>query len=140
MDALVPTVHNLNSEATQIESIAADISSNSLKLHRSNCLICFCPLDGLGRSHEMAMWTRQVKAIYRFGNCSNCGCFYGPTVAFRVATGWDAMDHHFASSWLKSLSNKLESLAAWSWVAERCLVADPFERCDRCEIKTFKQT
>lgn len=29
------------------------------------------------------------------------------------------MDHHFASSWLKSLSNKLESLAEWSWVAER---------------------
>ncbi|CAJ1395640.1 unnamed protein product [Effrenium voratum] len=29
------------------------------------------------------------------------------------------MDHHFASSWLKSLSNKLESLAEWSWVGER---------------------
>eukprot|EP00434_Breviolum_minutum_P004134 symbB.v1.2.003644.t1/scaffold203.1/size271217/36 len=29
------------------------------------------------------------------------------------------MDSHFASSWLKSLSNKLESLAEWSWVAER---------------------
>ncbi|CAK9058337.1 unnamed protein product [Durusdinium trenchii] len=29
------------------------------------------------------------------------------------------MNHHFASSWLKSLSNKLDSLVEWSWVAER---------------------
>jgi hypothetical protein len=40
----------------------------------------------------------------------------------RLFPSRDAMDHHFASSWLKSLSNKLESLAEWSWVAERCLV------------------
>ncbi|CAE7275021.1 unnamed protein product [Symbiodinium sp. CCMP2592] len=29
------------------------------------------------------------------------------------------MDHHFARSWLKSLSAKLESLTEWSWVGER---------------------
>lgn len=75
------------------------------------------------RKHSpVAMVALPTKKIF--------GTKHKPTIlqSFRFGCGksggvWrDAMDSHFASSWLKSLSNKLESLAEWSWVAERSLV------------------
>lgn len=51
-----------------------------------------------------------------------------PSLGFRLRQCHDAMNHHFASSWLKSLSNKLDSLVEWSWVAERHLSSQEWSR------------
>lgn len=84
-------------------------------------LTCWCVFINENILH--LPWLRSLpKKIF--------GTKHKPTIlqSFRFGCGksggvWRyAMDSHFASSWLKSLSNKLESLAEWSWVAERNLV------------------